>query len=64
MRDAICHRFDEDWLTAVLEGKFAGSLDRFTNGPNVVAVDADGVDAVADASGGNAVSTVLFQCGC
>ena len=35
----------------------------FADGEDVVAVDADGVDAVADATARDAVAAVLLQCG-
>lgn len=40
----------------------AGFFGGLADGEYVVAVDADGVDAVADAAAGDAVASVLFQC--
>lgn len=61
VRDAVAHRFDEDGFAAVGEGHAAGLLGGFAHGEDVVAVDADGVDAVADASAGDAVASVLLE---
>ena len=60
VRDAVGHGFYEDGFPAVLEGHSAGFLCDFADGEDVVAVDADGVDAVADAAAGDTVAAVLF----
>lgn len=64
MGDAVAHCLDEDGLAAVREGEFASSDRSFSHGEDVVAVDADGINAVADTSAGYAVATVLFQRWC
>ena len=61
VRDAVAHRLDEDGFPAVGEGDAARFLRCFVDGEDVVAVDADGVDAVAYAAAGNAVAAILFQ---
>ena len=60
VRYAITHGFDEDWFSAVREGHFAGDFGYGADGEDVVAVDADGVDAVADAAACDAVAAVLL----
>jgi len=61
--NTIAHRFDQDWFSAILECHATGFFGDFANGKDVVAVNADGVDAVAYATAGDAVATVLFDCG-
>lgn len=61
MRDAVAHCFYEDRFAAVFEGHTAGFFCCFADGEDIVAVDADGVDAVANAAAGDAVAAVLFQ---
>lgn len=61
--DAVGHALDEDGLAAVLEGHFPGLLDGLAHGPDVVAVNADRVYAIANATAGDAVSAVLVQRG-
>lgn len=61
VRDAVAHRLDEDGFPAVGEGDAARFLRCFVDGEDVVAVDADGVDAVAYAAAGDAVAAILFQ---
>lgn len=61
VRDAVAHRLDEDGFPAVGEGNAARFLRCFVDGEDVVAVDADGVDAVAYAAAGDAVAAILFQ---
>lgn len=63
MRDTVGQGLDEDGLAAVLEGELAGFLDGLADGPDVVAVDADGVDAIANAAAGDAVTAVLLKRG-
>ena len=63
VRDAIAHRFDEDGFAAVFERHPAGFPGDFAHREDVVAVDADGVDAVTDAAAGDAVAAVLLD-GC
>ena len=58
--DAVAHRFDEDRFATVLERHSAGFFRDFPHGEDVVAVYADGVDAVTDTATGDAVATVLL----
>lgn len=58
--DAVAHCFDEDGPATVGEGDLACFLCGFVDGEDIVAVDADGVDAVAYAAAGDAVAAVLF----
>ena len=61
--NAIAHRFDEDRFAAVLERHSACFFCGFSDGEDVVAVNADSVDAVTDSSACDAVATILLQCG-
>lgn len=63
MGDAVAHRFNEDRLSAIFERHATGFLGDFANSKDVVAVNTDGVDAIAYATAGDAVATVLFDCG-
>lgn len=63
MGDAVGHGFDEDRAIGFGEGAGAGVLGYFADSEDVVAVDADGVDSIADAAGGNAVAFVLLDTG-
>ena len=62
MGGAVAHRFDEDGFAAIFECHSAGFFGDFTHGENVIAVDADGVNAVANAAAGDAVAAVLLDC--
>ena len=44
-----------------MEGDAAGFAHGFVDGEDVVAVDSDGVDPIADAAAGDSIATVLFQ---
>lgn len=61
--DAVAHGFDQDWFAAAGKGHVARFFRGLSYGEYVVAVYADGVDTVADASAGDAVASVLFQRG-
>ena len=65
--DAVAHRFDEDGLAAaaaIVEGALARGKRGSPHGEDVVAVDADRVDAVADAARGDPVAAILFERRC
>ena len=59
--NTVTHRFDEDGAAAVFEGHTSSSGCRLADGEDVVAVDADCVDAVTDSATGDAVAAVLVQ---
>jgi len=61
--DAVGHHFDEDGLAAVFEGEDARLFGRAAHGEDVVAVDAEGGDAVACAARRDAVAPVLVAGG-
>lgn len=63
VRDAVAHRFDQDRFPAVLQRHRPRFPGGFADGEDVVAVDADGVDAVSDPAARDAVAPVLFQGG-
>lgn len=63
VRDAVAHRFDQDRFPAVLQRHRPRFLGGFADGEDVVAVDTDGVDAVADPAARDTVAPVLFQGG-
>jgi hypothetical protein len=63
MRDAVAHGFDEDWFTTPGKrhlSRFFGSLPYRKN---VIAVYADGIDAIANTSTCDAIASVLLQRG-
>ena len=63
--DAIAHCFDEDGFAAAFEkSAFSRCECGGPNGEDIVAVDADRVDAVADTAGGDPVATVLLKGRC
>ena len=63
--DTVAHCFDEDRFTAVVvEGALARCKCDGSDGEDVVAVNADCVDAVADAARGDPVATILFEGRC
>lgn len=62
VRDTVAHCLDKDGTAAVRERNAACFPHRLVHGEDVVAVDADRVDAVAHAATGDAVAAVLFQC--
>lgn len=64
MAYAVGHHLDENGLATVGEGEGAGGFCGGAHGEDVVAVDADGVHAVAGAAGGDAIATVLVAGGC
>ena len=61
---AVGHHFDEDGLAAVLERKAPCVRGGAAHGEDVVAVDAEGRDAVACAARGDAVAPVLVRGWC
>lgn len=61
MRDAVAHRLNEHWFAAVGERHAARFLRGCTHGEDIVAVNADGVNAVAHATAGDAITAVLLQ---
>lgn len=63
MADAVGHHFDEDGLAAVLEREAPRLRGGAAHGEDVVAVDAEGGDAVACAAGSDAVAPVLVRGG-
>lgn len=64
MGDAIAHSFDKDGPSSIFQSHPTGFSGHFVYGENVVAVDADGIDAVSDSPTGDSVAPVLFQGGC
>lgn len=63
VRDAVAHRFDQDGLATFGEGHAAGTFCNFADSEDVVAVYANGVDAIANASAGDPIAAVLFKRG-
>lgn len=61
VRDTVAHRFDEDWPAAVRERNAARFPHRLVHGKDVIAVNADRVDAVAHAAAGDTVAAVLVE---
>lgn len=60
VRDAVAHGFDQDGLPAFKKGHLAGAFCDFADGEDVVAIDTNGVNAIANTSAGDPIAAVLF----
>lgn len=61
--DAIAHGFNEDGLTSIRERHTAGFLGNFTYSEDIISIDPDGVNTIADTAASNTISPVLLQGG-
>lgn len=64
MRDAIGHCFDENWLATALKSHCSCLLCGLSDGPDVISIHSNCVNAVANSSACNAISSVLVKGGC